>query len=252
MDLAFANYAVVNSMLGQHAPHLGKNICEKFHGGRENVGASGIVAASMPMVVFFLGLTKARTQWLHTVGIVETDKPLPFRVVQGEGVAQSVGAFRRRLHARNLEFEPIAFFEMVDAAIERQQKFKRVFVGYRTPALYIISCDDMINLRRFQGVYFASNFCTAGTPEKRGVVICAKVLKTNIFETFAEEASATTPEASFASQNQSRNLRLVPPLSRRINKTNLRALHTQGPSLLAISSRGARAPAPHQSLARST
>ena len=88
----------------------------------------------MPMVVLVPGGESVNPA-AHAVGIVETDQPRSVRIVQGEGVAQSMGTLRRRLHAPDLEFEPIALFEMMHAAIERQQKFERVFVGNGAPSL---------------------------------------------------------------------------------------------------------------------
>ena len=75
------------------------------------------------------------------MGVIETNKPVSIGIVQGEGVAQAVGTLRRRLHAADLEFQPVAFFEMVHASIERQQKFERVFV-YGTPSM--LSSPEMI------------------------------------------------------------------------------------------------------------
>ena len=44
----------------------------------------------------------------------------------------------RRLYARDLEFEPIALFEMVYARIKRQQELERVVVRYGSPSRVII------------------------------------------------------------------------------------------------------------------
>jgi hypothetical protein len=48
----------------------------------------------------------------------------------------------RRLHLLDLELDPIALFEMMNAPVEGQQKFERV-VGRALG--YIISGDDMYN-----------------------------------------------------------------------------------------------------------
>lgn len=82
----------------------------------------------MPMVVFFTGLMEPRPHWPHAVRVVEPDKPVPVGIMQAEGVAQSVRTLRRRLRARNLKFEPITLFEVMHAAVKRQQKLKRVLV----------------------------------------------------------------------------------------------------------------------------
>ena len=102
----------------------------------------------MPMIALDLGAAVARCQRRHSVRIVEPDKPFSVRIVQREGVAQPVRALRRRCHAAKLEFEPVAPFEVMDAAIKRQQKFKRVFVGYSAPSLCILSSHDTTNLAR--------------------------------------------------------------------------------------------------------
>ncbi|MGH6842366.1 MAG: hypothetical protein ACREDV_09805, partial [Methylocella sp.] len=64
------------------------------------------------------------------------------------------------LHAGNLEFEPVALFEVVHPAIERQEKFKRVLVGYWAPSYYIISGSDTHIAGQIQGDIFARHFCT--------------------------------------------------------------------------------------------
>ena len=91
------------------------------------------------MIVLAAGGAKARTQGRRTVRVVEPDKPVAVGTVQRERVAQSVRSFRRRLHAGNLEFEPIALFEVMHAAVERQQEFECVFVGYGAPSCIFIS-----------------------------------------------------------------------------------------------------------------
>jgi hypothetical protein len=117
------------------------------------------------MIMLNVRLPKARSQRLDTMSVIEPKEPVSIGVMQGESVAQSMGTLWRRLHALDFEFEPIALFEVVDAAIEAQQKFKRVFVGYGTPSLHIISCEDTHNRPPIQGVCFARHFCT-----KKGVL----------------------------------------------------------------------------------
>jgi hypothetical protein len=65
--------------------------------------------------------------------IVEPQQPVAVRVVQSEGVAQTVGAFRRWLTPLDLELQPITLFEVVDAAIKPQQELKCMRVGNRPP-----------------------------------------------------------------------------------------------------------------------
>ncbi len=89
------------------------------------------------------------------MSVIEPQEPRSLWVVQRKSVAQAVGTFRGRLHPLDLELEPIALFEMVDAPVEAQQKFKRVFVGNGTPSLHIISRKDIDNSARIQGLCFA-------------------------------------------------------------------------------------------------
>ena len=87
----------------------------------------------MPVVVFHVPLAVARPSRRHAMRIVEPDQPIAVLVVQGEGVAQTMRARRRRLAPLDLELQPIALFEVVDAAIKPQQELKCVFVGNRSP-----------------------------------------------------------------------------------------------------------------------
>jgi hypothetical protein len=48
--------------------------------------------------------------------------------MQREGVTQTVRAFRRQRAAFDLEFQPVALFEVMDAAIKRKQKLKGMLV----------------------------------------------------------------------------------------------------------------------------
>jgi anti-sigma-K factor RskA len=74
--------------------------------------------------------------------VVESDQPVAARIMQGEGVAQTVRTFRRWLASLDLEFQPVALFQVMDAAIEPKQEFKRVLVRNRpSPS---ISCHDTI------------------------------------------------------------------------------------------------------------
>lgn len=142
-------------MLGQHASHLREKIREKLNGGRKNIRPPRIVFGSMPMIMLDVRLPKARSQRLDAMSVIEPKEPVSIGVMQGEGVAQSMGTLWRRLHALDFEFEPIALFEVVDVAVEAQQKFKRVFVGNGAPSLHIISCEDIHRRPPIQGVSFA-------------------------------------------------------------------------------------------------
>jgi hypothetical protein len=75
--------------------------------------------------------------------IVEPDQPIAVRVMQGEGVAQTVRTLRRRLAPFDLELQPIALFEVVDAAIKPQQELKCVLVRNRPP-LWLSYHDNIL------------------------------------------------------------------------------------------------------------
>ena len=60
--------------------------------------------------------------------IVETNEPFTIRIMQRERVAQTVWPFRRGVGARNLEFQPVSLIEIVDAAIEREQKCEGMLI----------------------------------------------------------------------------------------------------------------------------
>nr|WP_294505857.1 hypothetical protein [uncultured Rhodopila sp.] len=63
------------------------------------------------------------------MSIVEAHQPAALGVMQGEGIAQAVRPLGGCCAALDLEFEPVSLFEMVNAAIKRQQELKGVFVG---------------------------------------------------------------------------------------------------------------------------
>jgi hypothetical protein len=65
--------------------------------------------------------------------VVEPDQPVAVRVVQGEGVAQTMRALRRRRAPLDLELQPITLFEVLDTAIKPQQEFKCVLVRNQLP-----------------------------------------------------------------------------------------------------------------------
>jgi hypothetical protein len=163
-------------MLGQHALHLREKIREKLNGARKNIRPPRIVFGSMPMIMFDVRLPKARSQRLDAMSVIEPKEPVSIGVMQGEGVAQSMGALWRRLHALDFEFEPIALFEVVDVAVEAQQKFKRVFVGNGAPSLHIISCEDTHIAAGFQGVCFARHYCTRKVVLNQWLGFCAIIL----------------------------------------------------------------------------
>ena len=52
-----------------------------------------------------------------------------------------MGSFLGRPDAFDPELQPITFFKVVNAPIEREQKLEPVF---GSPVIYIISCDDII------------------------------------------------------------------------------------------------------------
>jgi hypothetical protein len=61
--------------------------------------------------------------------IVKSDQPPAVRIVQRERIAQAVGPLRRRCDLPDLEFQPIALFEMMNTPVERQEIFEGVLVG---------------------------------------------------------------------------------------------------------------------------
>jgi len=79
------------------------------------------------------------------MGVVEADQPRAIGRVQRERVGQTVRAFLGRLDALDLELDPVALFEMMDAAIESQQELKSVF---GSAALHIISGHDNMSFHR--------------------------------------------------------------------------------------------------------
>jgi len=87
-----------------------------------------IVARPVPVIVRHAWPAKPRAVRQHSVGIVETNQPIAVRIVQRERVAQPMRTFLRRHDPLDLEFQPVAVFEMMNAAIKRQQKLQCVLV----------------------------------------------------------------------------------------------------------------------------
>jgi hypothetical protein len=105
----------------------------------------------MPMVMIDGASLEARAFCAYAMGIIEPDQSRPFGVMQRERVAQPVRPFRRRCRAPDLELDPVALFEVMDASIERQQKFKRMFVGDRGPLSMPIMIGYHIMDSKFKG-----------------------------------------------------------------------------------------------------
>ena len=111
--------ASLKSALVENTPHLGKKIRKQLVGGCKCVGPPLIVLRAVPMIVLVPGTTRRtanRAARRHAHCRIR--QPLAQRIMQGKGVAQTVRTFRRRLYARDLRFQPVAFFEMVHTSIE--------------------------------------------------------------------------------------------------------------------------------------
>jgi len=66
--------------------------------------------------------------------VVETHQTIAVRIMQGKRVTQAMRSLRRRGNAFNLELKPVASFEMMDAAIKRQQEFQCMLVRDGRPS----------------------------------------------------------------------------------------------------------------------
>ncbi len=60
------------------------------------------------------------------MSVVETDEAHSLRVVKREGIGETVWTLFRPLDTFNFELDPITPFKVVNAAIEREQKFQCV------------------------------------------------------------------------------------------------------------------------------
>jgi hypothetical protein len=72
--------------------------------------------------------------------VVEADQPGTVRRVQRERIRQAVWSLLGCLDALDLKLEPVAFFKMMDAPIEREQELEPV-LGFTS--LQIISSYSM-------------------------------------------------------------------------------------------------------------
>ena len=85
------------------------------------------------MVMLNPWLAIARALRRHAVRVVKPDQTMPVRIVQRERIAQPVRPFWRRLRPLDLELQPVALGEVVNAAIKSEQKLKGVFVRNSRP-----------------------------------------------------------------------------------------------------------------------
>ena len=151
LSVVGADDGAADAALVKDALRLGEKVLQQPLGGPEHIGPARIIHSAVPMVVFLRGAAEARTRWLHAVCIVEAYEPGSVRIMQCERISQPMRTLRRRRHPRNLEFEPMALFEVVDATIECQQKFKCVVVGNGEPFLVIMSGYYIILVWAFKG-----------------------------------------------------------------------------------------------------
>jgi hypothetical protein len=126
---AFADNRVADAARREDAFHLGKEVRQKLIGGRECIRSARIIACAVPVVLFNGPLSKTRPYRLNAMRIVKSNQPRSVRLMQSERVVQSMRSLRRRRHALDFELQPIAPFKMMNAPVEGEQKFKRVFVG---------------------------------------------------------------------------------------------------------------------------
>lgn len=87
------------------------------------------------MIELRISRAKARSERGYAMGVVETDETTAVGVMQRERVAEAVRPPRGRFDALDREFDPVALFEVVHAAVEGEQKLKRVLIGYGAPSL---------------------------------------------------------------------------------------------------------------------
>lgn len=67
---------------------------------------------------------ETRASGRDVVRIVEPDESRATWRVQGEGVGQAVWPFRRHRLPNDLKLEPVASFQVMNTAVERQQELK--------------------------------------------------------------------------------------------------------------------------------
>jgi len=60
------------------------------------------------------------------MSIVEANKAFSMGTMQRKRIRYAVWPMLRRLHAFNLEFDPIALFEIMDSPMKGEQELKRV------------------------------------------------------------------------------------------------------------------------------
>jgi len=72
----------------------------------------------MPVVARLRSYLETGTSRRNAVRVVEADQSRPVRRMQRERIGQSVWPFLGRPDALDLELDPIALFEMMDASIK--------------------------------------------------------------------------------------------------------------------------------------
>lgn len=127
-SVAGANLSPADPELGQHPLNFRLEIPEQLIGSRDTLWPRFIIPRAVPVIVLSARPVEPRALRQHPVGIVEADQPIAVRVVQRERIAHSVRTFWRRRNPFDLELQPIALFEMMNASIKGQQNLKCVLI----------------------------------------------------------------------------------------------------------------------------
>jgi len=91
----------------------------------------------MPVIArWWRGLEPRAPGW-NAMRVVEPDQPGTVRRMQRERIRQAVWSLLGNLDPLDLELEPVAFFKMMDAPIEREQELERI-VGFTLVSYHIM------------------------------------------------------------------------------------------------------------------
>jgi hypothetical protein len=88
----------------------------------------------MPVIAGFATPLESRAPGRHVVRVVESDQSLAARRVQCKRVGEAMRPLGGRPNTRDFELQPIALFEMMNAAVEPQQELEAMI----WPTIHII------------------------------------------------------------------------------------------------------------------
>jgi len=115
-----------NTALCENSTDLAKKVPKQSISIYERVWSSRIGLGAVPVIARPRAALESRTTPGDPMSIVEANKAFSMGTMQRKRIRYAVWPMLRRLHAFNLEFDPIALFEIMDSPMKGEQELKRV------------------------------------------------------------------------------------------------------------------------------